>query len=163
MEAISGVYHPGRSGTLRLGPKAVLAEFGELHPATLKAFDVDGPVVAAELYLDALPAKRTTVQMRSAYAPPALQAVRRDFAFLVREDLPAEDLLRAVRGADKGAIVEARLFDVFTGTGVADNEKSLAVEVTLQPGEKSFTDPELQAISDKIVAAAAKLGARLRS
>jgi phenylalanyl-tRNA synthetase beta chain len=162
MEPVSGVYHPGRSGTLRLGPKTVLAEFGELHPATLKAFDLDGPVAAAELYLDAIPAKRANGHMRSAYAPPALQAVRRDFAFLVRADLPAEELLRAVRGADKAAIVEARLFDVFTGAGVAEGEKSLAIEVTLQPGEKSFTDAELQAISEKIVAAAGKLGARLR-
>jgi phenylalanyl-tRNA synthetase beta chain len=162
MEAVSGVYHPGRSGTLRLGPKTVLAAFGELHPATLKAFDLDGPVVAAELYLDAIPAKRANGHVRSAYAPPALQAVRRDFAFLVRADLTAEELLRAVRGADKAAIVDARLFDVFAGVGVAEGEKSLAVEVTLQPGEKSFTDSELHAISEKIVAAAGKLGARLR-
>jgi phenylalanyl-tRNA synthetase beta chain len=159
---VSGVYHPGRSGTLRLGPKTVLAAFGELHPATLKAFDLDGPVVAAELYLDAIPAKRANGHVRSAYAPPALQAVRRDFAFLVRADLTAEELLRAVRGADKAAIVDARLFDVFAGVGVAEGEKSLAVEVTLQPGEKSFTDSELHAISEKIVAAAGKLGARLR-
>ena len=163
MEAVSGVYHPGRSGTLRLGPKTVLAEFGELHPATIKAFDLDGPVVAAELYLDAIPQKRANGHMRSAYAPPALQAVRRDFAFLVRADLLAEDLLRAVRGADKAAVVDARLFDVFTGAGVAEGEKSLAIEATLQPTEKSFTDAELQAISDRIVAAAVKLGARLRS
>ena len=163
MEATSGVWHPGRSGTFRLGPKTVLAEFGELHPATLKAFDLEGPAVAAELYLDAIPQRRGNGHMRSAYAPPALQAVRRDFAFLVRDDLPADDLLRAVRGADKVAIVEVRLFDVFTGAGVAEGEKSLAIEVVLQPGEKSFTEADLQALSDKIVAAAGKLGARLRS
>jgi phenylalanyl-tRNA synthetase beta chain len=163
MEAVSSVYHPGRSGTLRLGPKTILAEFGELHPATIKAFDLDGPVVAAELYLDAIPQKRANGHMRSVYAPPALQAVRRDFAFLVRADLSADDLLRAVRGADKAAIVDARLFDIFTGAGVGDGEKSLAIEVTLQPAEKSFTDADLQAISDRIVAAAVKLGARLRS
>ena len=163
MEAVSGVYHPGRSGTLRLGPKTVLAEFGELHPTTLTTFDLDGPAVAAELYLDAIPAKRAASHMRGAYAPPALQAVRRDFAFLVPADLSGDDLLRVVRGADKAAIVDARLFDVFTGAGVAEGEKSLAIEATLQPAEKSFTDAELQAISDRIVAAAAKLGARLRS
>ena len=101
--------------------------------------------------------------MRSAYAPPALQPVRRDFAFLVKADLLAEDLLRAVRGGDKAAVADARLFDVFTGAGVAEGEKSLAIEVTLQPVEKSFTDAELQAISDRIVASAAKLGARPRS
>lgn len=163
MEPVSNVYHPGRSGSLRLGPKTVLAEFGELHPATLKAFDLDGPAVAAELYLDAVPAKRASGLMRSAYAPPTLQAVRRDFAFLVPEQLPADDLLRAVRSADKTTIVEVRLFDLFRGAGVAEGEKSLAIEVTLQPGEKSFADAELQAISARIVAAAAKLGARLRA
>ena len=96
--------------------------------------------------------------MRSAYAPPPLQAVTRDFAFLVPAELAADQLLRAVRGADKAAIAGARLFDVFTGPGVPEGQKSLAVEVTLQPGEKSFTDEELKAISDRIVAAAAKLG-----
>lgn len=162
MEAVSPVYHPGRSGTLRLGPKTIVAEFGELHPATLRAFDLDGPVVAAELYLDAIPARRATSHMRPAYAPPALQAVKRDFAFLVRADLAADELLRAVRNADKSAVVEVRLFDVFTGQGVSAGEKSLAIEVTMQPDEKSFTEAELGAIGDKIIAAAAKLGARLR-
>jgi phenylalanyl-tRNA synthetase beta chain len=159
----SGVYHPGRSARLCLGPKNVLAEFGELHPATLKAFDLAGPAVAAEIYLDALPAKRGgTGRMRSAYAPPALQAVKRDFAFLVPEATAAEALLRAVRGADKAAIAGAHLFDVFTGAGVPEGRKSLAVEVTLQPVEKSFTEEELKGISDRIVAAAAKIGAVLR-
>jgi len=159
----AGVYHPGRSGTLRLGPKTVLAEFGELHPALARAFDIEGPVVAAEIFLDAIPNRRTAAgHMRDAYAPPALQAVRRDFAFLVSAGRAGEELLRAVRGADKAAIVDARLFDVFTGAGVGEGEKSVAIEVVLQPVEKSFTEAELQAISDKIVAAAAKLGARLR-
>ncbi|HEX4736928.1 MAG TPA: phenylalanine--tRNA ligase subunit beta [Allosphingosinicella sp.] len=159
----AGVYHPGRSARLCLGPKNALAEFGELHPATLKAFDLDGPVVAAEIYLDAVPQKRAAGHMREAYRPPALQAVKRDFAFLVPADTAADALLRAVRGADKQAITGVRLFDVFTGEGVAEGEKSLAVEVTLQPGEKSFTDEELKAISDRIVAAAAKTNARLRA
>ena len=100
--------------------------------------------------------------MRSAYAPPPLQAVKRDFAFVVPEELAGDQLLRAVRGADKVAITGALLFDLFTGQGVPDGHKSLAIEVILQPGEKSFTDEELKAISDRIVAAAAKLGARLR-
>jgi phenylalanyl-tRNA synthetase beta chain len=158
----SGVYHPGRSGRLCLGPKNVLAEFGELHPAILKAFDLDGPVVAAEIFLDALPAKRASGHMREAYAPPALQAVTRDFAFLVPAHLLADALVRAVRGADKAAIAGVRLFDVFTGAGVPEGEKSLAVEVTLQPGEKSFAEEELKAVSDRVLAAAAKVGARLR-
>jgi phenylalanyl-tRNA synthetase beta chain len=155
-------FHPGQSATLRLGPKTVLAAFGMTHPSVLKAFDLDGDVAAVELYLDALPAKRGAGFMRPAYVPPALQPVTRDFAFLVPAELAAGELVRAVRGADKTAIVEARLFDVFTGTGVPEGQKSLAVEVTLQPGEKSFTEEDLKAIADKVVAAGAKLGAVLR-
>jgi len=156
------VYHPGQSATLRLGPKTVLAAFGMVHPSVLKAFDLDGEIAAVELYLDALPAKRGSGFMRPAYTPPALQAVTRDFAFLVPVELAAGDLVRTIRGADKGLIVDARLFDIFTGTGVPEGQKSLAVEVTLQPGEKSFTDAELKAVADKVVAAAAKVGASLR-
>ncbi|HLL31662.1 MAG TPA: phenylalanine--tRNA ligase subunit beta, partial [Allosphingosinicella sp.] len=157
----SGVYHPGRSGRLALGPKNVLAEYGELHPATLRAFDLEGPLVAAEIFLDSVPQKRGG-RMREAYAPPALQAVKRDFAFLVAADVPADALLRAVRGADRQAISGVSLFDVFTGAGVPEGQKSLAVEVVLQPGEKSFTEEELKAISGRIVEAAARAGARLR-
>ncbi len=133
-----------------------------LHPSVIKAFDLDGDVAAVELYLDAIPARRGTGFMRPAYAPPALQAVTRDFAFLVPAELAAGDLIRAIKGADKAAIVDARLFDLFTGTGVPEGRKSLAVEVVLQPGERSFTDEELKAAADKVVAAAAKLGASLR-
>ncbi|RIA44620.1 phenylalanyl-tRNA synthetase beta subunit [Hephaestia caeni] len=151
-------WHPGQSGTLRLGPKTVLAAFGMVHPATLKAFDLDGPVAAVELYLDAIPGKRSTGFMRPAYAPPALQAVTRDFAFTVAADLSADTLVRAIKGADKQAIVATRLFDLFERDGV----RSMAVEVTLQPAEKSFTDAEIKGIADKVVAAAGKVGAVLR-
>ena len=157
-------YHPGRSGRLGLGPKTILAEFGALHPRVLKAFDLDGPAVAAEIFLDALPHRRRgDGHRRSLFAPPTLQAVKRDFAFVVPAALAADALLRAVRGADKAAIAGVRLFDVFTGPGVPEGSKSLAVEVILQPGDKSFTDEELKGISERIVAAAAKLGATLRS
>jgi phenylalanyl-tRNA synthetase beta chain len=159
----AGVYHPGRSARLSLGPKNALAEFGELHPSTLKAFDLERPVVAAEIFLDAVPQKRGQGRMREAYRPPALQVVKRDFAFLVPDDMSADTLLRAVRGADKAAIAGVSLFDVFTGQGVPVGSKSLAVEVTLQPGEKSFSHEELEAISARIVGAAAKLGAALRA
>jgi phenylalanyl-tRNA synthetase beta chain len=156
-------FHPGQSATLRLGPKAVLARFGALHPATLEAFDIEGPVVAVEVFLDAIPAKRGTGGFaRPPYAPPALQAVKRDFAFLVDALLPAGDLLRVVRGADKTNITDARVFDEFRGGGVPQGRKSIAIEVTLQPGDRSYTDEDLKAISDRIVAAAAKLGADLR-
>jgi phenylalanyl-tRNA synthetase beta chain len=156
-------FHPGQSGTLRLGPKTVLARFGMLHPATLSAFDVDGPVAAVELFLEAIPARKGSSFARTAYSPPALQAVTRDFAFLVPQALAAGDLLRAVRGADKDNIVDARLFDLFAGAGVPEGKKSLAIEVTLQPGDKSYAEADLKAISDRVVAAAAKLGADLRA
>jgi phenylalanyl-tRNA synthetase beta chain len=156
-------YHPGQSATLRLGPKTVLAAFGALHPATAKAFDLDGPVMAAEIFLDAIPAKRGgTGFMRPAYTPPPLQAVTRDFAFLVPESVAAGDLVRTIKGADKANIVAARLFDRFAGPGVPDGQVSLAVEVTLQPVEKSYGEADLKAMADKVVAAATKLGAVLR-
>lgn len=159
-------WHPGQSATLRLGPKTVLAAFGMLHPALLRQFDLDGPVAAVELFLDAIPAKRSADKtggfMRPAYTPPALQAVTRDFAFVVPAELAAGDLVRAVKNADKTTIIDARLFDLFTGAGVEEGRKSLAIEVTLQPGEKSFTDAEIKAVADKVVAAAGKLGATLR-
>ncbi len=156
-------FHPGQSATLRLGPKTILARFGMLHPALLKQFDVDGPVAAVELFLDAIPAKRGAVGFaRAAYAPPALQSVTRDFAFLVDAKLPAGDLVRAIKGADKANIVAARLFDDFRGQGVPEGQKSVAVEVTLQPTEKSYAEADLKAIADAITAAAGKLGAVLR-
>jgi len=161
-EAGSAIWHPGQSATLRLGPKTVLAEFGSLHPRLVKAFGLSGGVVAAQIFLDAIPQGRASTPMRPAYAPPALQVVRRDFAFLVDDGVTSSDLVRAVRGADKAHIVDARLFDRFAGEGVPDGKVSLAVEVTLQPGDKSFTDEEIKAISDKVVAAAAKQGAELR-
>jgi len=155
-------FHPGQSATLRLGPKTVLARFGALHPATLAAFDIEGPVEAAEIYLDAIPEKRAGGFARAAYSPPALQAVKRDFAFLVDAALAAGELLRTIRGADKANIVDARIFDDFRGQGVPEGKKSIAVEVTLQPSEKSYGEAELKAIAEKIVGAATKLGADLR-
>ena len=157
-------WHPGQSGTLRLGPKTVLATFGMLHPRVRAAFDLDLPVAAAEVYLDAIPAKRNGAGgfMRPGFAPPALQSVIRDFAFLLPQDVSADALVRAVRTADKTAIVAARVFDVFTGQGVEDGMRSVGIEVVLQPGDKSFTDDELKTTRDKILAAAAKQGAMLR-
>lgn len=162
MGEAGSVYHPGQSATLRLGPKTIVAAFGTLHPALARQFDLGGTVIAGEIYLDAVPAKRTGGRIRPAYTPPALQSVTRDFAFLVPEEVAADALVRAVRGADKANIVGARLFDLFAGPGVPEGQKSLAVEVTLQPQDKSFTDEDLAAISAKIVAAAGKVRAILR-
>ena len=158
----SAAYHPGQSGTLRLGPKTMLAEFGVLHPSLAKQFGLAGTAVVGEIFLDAIPAKRKTGFMRPPYAPPALQAVKRDFAFVVDDAVEADALVRAVKGADKKSIVDARVFDVFAGPGVDEGRKSLAIEVTLQPGEKSFSQEELDAISASIVKAAEKLGGVLR-
>ncbi|WP_225205581.1 phenylalanine--tRNA ligase subunit beta [Novosphingobium huizhouense] len=156
-------FHPGQSATLRLGPKQVLARFGMIHPATAKAFDIDGPVALVELFLDRIPPKKAQSGFaRAAYAPPALQAVTRDFAFLLPLGVPAGDLLRSVKGADKANIVSARVFDDFRGAGVPEGHKSVAIEVTLQPVEKSYDEAALKAIADRIVAAAAKQGATLR-
>ena len=152
-------WHPGRSAKLGLGPKTIVAAFGELHPSLAKSLDAPAGVMAAEIYLDAIPEPRSSGHARSQYTPPALQAVTRDFAFVVPAELPAENLVRAIRGADKAAITSVRLFDRFEKGG----ELSLAFEVTLQPTEKSFTDVEIGEISQRIVTAAEKLGARLRS
>ncbi|WP_265528160.1 phenylalanine--tRNA ligase subunit beta [Sphingomicrobium marinum] len=151
-------WHPGRSAKLGLGPKKILASFGELHPALAKSLDVPAGTVAAELYLDAIPAPRNKERARAQYAPPALQAVTRDFAFIVPDDLSAGELERAVAGADKKHIQSVRTFDRFEG----QDGLSLAVEVVLQPQEKSFTDEELAGIAKQIVAAAEGKGAKLR-
>ena len=155
-------YHPGQSGTLRLGPKKILAAYGALHPNATKAFGLKGGAVGAEIFLDAIPLKKKSGHMREAFAPPALQAVTRDFAFIVDADLPAGDLVRAVRGADKKLISDARIFDLFEGASVGEGKKSLAVEVTLQPTDATLTEEDLKALSDKVVANAGKLGAELR-
>lgn len=152
-------WHPGRSAKLGLGPKTIVAAFGELHPGLQKSLDSPAGAVAAEIYLDAIPAPRSGGRAKAAFAPPALQPLTRDFAFIVPAELTAETLLRALRGSDKAAISNVRLFDRFeTSDGL-----SLAFEVTLQPVDKSMTDEQIGDVSKRIVAAADKLGARLRS
>ena len=145
-------FHPGRSGVLRLGPKA-LAHFGEIHPRILKAMDVDGPVFGFEVFLDTIPeAKKKPAKTKPALDASELLPLTRDFAFVVDESVAAETLLKAVRGAEKKLIADVSLFDVYQGKGVAEGKKSLAVEVTLQPREKTLTDEEIEAVSARIVA-----------
>lgn len=154
-------YHPGRSGVLRQGPKNILAYFGELHPSLLQAEGIDVPVVGFEVLMDAVPDPKR--RKKSAPKLSAFQPVRRDFAFVVERDVPAENLLRAVRGADRTLVTNVSLFDVYEGPHVPEGYRSIAVEVTLQPVEKSLTDAELEAVSERIVAAVAKTtGATLR-
>jgi phenylalanyl-tRNA synthetase beta chain len=157
-------WHPGRSARLQLGPKNLVAEFGELHPRILKALDADGPMLAFELDLGALPEpKRKATKTKAALALSPLMPLSRDFAFLVDAKTPAGDLVKPILGADKTLIADARVFDVYQGKGVPDGQKSLAVEVVIQPTEKTLNDAEIEALSGRIVAAAEKaVGAKLR-
>ena len=158
-------WHPGRSARLQLGPKAVVAEFGQLHPAVLKALDVDGPIYGFEIFVEAIPEpKKKAVKTRPALELSALMPLSRDFAFVMEKAKAAGDLVKAVVGADKALISGARVFDVYEGPGVPDGAKSVAVEVTVQPREKTLTDAEIEALSGRIVAAAEKaVGAKLRA
>lgn len=156
-------YHPGRSGVLQLGPKIVLGTFGELHPATLRAFGVDGSVSAFEIDLDSLPQARRKSTSRGPLVHSDLLPVTRDFAFLLDQAVAAGDVVRAAAGADKALISDVSVFDVFEGQGVAEGKKSLAIEVTLQPRDKTLTDNEIEAVADKVVAEVVKAtGGELR-
>ncbi|MBO1361644.1 phenylalanine--tRNA ligase subunit beta [Acetobacter sacchari] len=155
-------YHPGRSGALRLGPKAVLAWFGELHPSVLKEAGVDLPVTACEVFLDRIADPKRRRKNAPSLSP--LQPVRRDFAFLADKETAVESVLRAVRGAERNLIVGVSLFDVYEGPKVQEGSKSVGVEVTLQPRDASLTDADIEAVAARIVAAVAKAtGATLRS
>ncbi len=158
-------YHPGRSGVIRLGPKNVIGYFGELHPRVLDAMDVAGPVAAFEIFPDAIPEpKRKATRAKPPLALSDLQPLRRDFAFVVDEKVSADQLLRAARGADRKLIADVSLFDLFEGGALGEGRKSLAIEVTLQPVEKTLTDEEIEAVSKAIVAAVEKAtGGTLRS
>ena len=148
-------YHPGRSGCLRLGP-TVLAIFGEVHPGVLAALDAKGPMAAFELFVDQVPAPRAKGTGRKALALAALQPVERDFAFVVDEAVSAAALTRAVRGADKALIADARVFDVFRGAKLGEGKKSLAIAVTLQPREATLTDADIEALSRKVIESVTK-------
>jgi phenylalanyl-tRNA synthetase beta chain len=158
-------YHPGRSGTLRLGPKTVLAYFGELHPATLKELDAEGPVAAFEVFLDAIPAAKAKSRAKPRLDASDLMPVRRDFAFVLDRNVAAADVVRAAAGADKALIRDVSVFDVFEGGALADEgKKSLAIEVTLQPVTETLTDKDIEAVSQKIAAAVkAATGGEIRS
>lgn len=154
-------YHPGRSGKLCLGPKNVLAYFGELHPATLQDLDCEFPVVACEVFLDAIPqskAKANTALKTSDYQP-----VDRDFAFIIDEDTPAGDVIRLVQSAEKDLVQDVTLFDVYQGKCVEDGKKSLALTIRLQAMDRTLKDDEIEAVSKKVIEAAAKAGAALRA
>ncbi len=154
-------YHPGRSATVRQGPKTILGSFGELHPSVLSALDLAGPVAVFELDLDAVAEPKR--RRKSPPDLPPFQPIRRDFAFLVDRSVTADAVLRAARGADRALITGVSLFDVYQGDRLPPDKKSLAIEVVFQPRERTLTDAEIEAAGQKVVAAVTKsTGATLR-
>jgi phenylalanyl-tRNA synthetase beta chain len=146
-------YHPGRVGSLTLGPKKRLATFGEIHPRVLAAMDVAAPLVAFELDLDAIPLAKSARTTRPALDAPDLQAVTRDFSFVVSSDVTADRIVRAARNAEKSLIRNVAVFDVFSGEALGDGRKSIGIEVTLQPRERTLTEEEIEKVSGAIVTA----------
>ena len=150
-------YHPGRSGAIRLGPNNVLAWFGELHPAVLDALDVAGPLVGFELYLDNIPTPRgKAATTRPPLDVSDLQAVERDFAFVIDAEVAAEQVVRAARGADKQLIADVQVFDVYQGERLGTGRKSIAIAVRLEPRQRTLTDADIEAVAAKIVAQVGK-------
>ena len=157
-----GFYHPGQSGTVRQGPRTVLAHFGALHPRVAEALALTGPVVAFQLYLDQV--QQPKQRRRTPLELPAFQPLRRDFAFLLDAATPAEAVLKAARNSDKALIVSVSLFDVYDGERMEPGKKSLAIEVVFQPREHTLTDAQIEAAADRLVAAVARAtGAVLRA
>ncbi|MGD9803671.1 MAG: phenylalanine--tRNA ligase subunit beta [Hyphomicrobiaceae bacterium] len=144
-------FHPGRSGTLRLGPKTVLAYFGELHPATLKLLDVPGSASAFEVFLEALPREKKKSRAKPPFTASDLLPVTRDFAFVVVKSTAAGDVMKAAQGADKALISGVKVFDVFEGGNLGEDQKSLAIEVTLSPAERTLTDEEIDGVAKKVI------------
>jgi phenylalanyl-tRNA synthetase beta chain len=155
-------YHPGRSGTIAMGPK-VIAQFGELHPKVLAAFDLKVPAAGFEIFLDAIPDAKSKGKAKPLFQPSPYQAIERDFAFVVDASVAAGDLVKAVKLADRNLIDNVSVFDVYEGKGVPEGKKSIAIAVRIQPSAATLTDTEIEALAQKIVAAALKLGASLRS
>ncbi|HET7164402.1 MAG TPA: phenylalanine--tRNA ligase subunit beta [Pseudolabrys sp.] len=150
-------FHPGRSGTIQIGPQNILGHFGELHPGTLAALTAEGPMVAFEVILEKIPEPKA----RPTRAKPLLelsqfQPVERDFAFVVASTVKAGDIVRAAQNVDKKVISNVVVFDVYEGKGIEPGKKSIAIAVTIQPREKTLTDAEIDALSGKIVAEVTK-------
>ena len=158
-------YHPGRSGTIRQGPKTVIGHFGEMHPKVLEVLDADGPLVGFELILESIPAPRAKpTKTKPVLVLSDFQPVRRDFAFVVDQGVAAARIVRAAEGADRKMISGVSVFDLFEGAAIGEGKKSVAIEVTLQPSERTLTDQDIEAIAAKVVAEVAKAtGGVLRS
>jgi len=145
--------HPGRSSTIQMGPKNVIGHFGELHPRTLATLKAEGPLVGFEVILEAIPEPKAKVtRAKPALELSAFQPVERDFAFIVDQTVKAADLVRAAQTVDRKLIANVGVFDVYEGKGIDPGKKSIAINVTLQPREKTMTDREIDALAEKIVA-----------
>ncbi|MBR0971921.1 phenylalanine--tRNA ligase subunit beta [Bradyrhizobium japonicum] len=157
--------HPGRSGTIQIGPQNVLGHFGEMHPRALEALGADGPLMVFEVILDRVPeAKKKPTRAKPVIELSAFQPVSRDFAFIVDRTVKAGDIVRAAQGVDKKLITGVNVFDVYEGKGIDDDKKSIAIAVTIQPREKTLTDQEIEAVAAKIVAEVTKkTGGTLRA
>jgi phenylalanyl-tRNA synthetase beta chain len=158
-------FHPGRSGTIQIGPQNVLGHFGELHPRALAALDAEGPISAFEVVLEKIPepkAKPTRAKPVLELSP--FQPVSRDFAFVVDGAVKAADIIRAAQSVDKKLITDVAVFDIYEGEGIEPGKKSIAIAVTIQPRDKTMTDPEIEAMAGKIVGEVTKrTGGMLRS
>ena len=150
-------FHPGRCGTIQIGPQNVLGHFGELHPRALAALKAEGPLVAFEVILEKIPEpKAKPTRAKPLLELPPFQPVTRDFAFVVARDVKAADIVRAAQNVDRKLIVSVNVFDVYEGTGIEPGKKSIAIAVTLQPRDKTMTDAEIEALGAKIVAEVGK-------
>jgi phenylalanyl-tRNA synthetase beta chain len=146
-------FHPGRSGTIKMGPKVVLGYFGEFHPLTLEAMDATGALCGFEVYVDAMPEpKKKATRTKPALDLSPYQAVKRDFAFVVDKSVEAGAILRAATGADRKLITGVNVFDIFEGASLGEGKKSVAIEVAIQPADRTLTDEDFEALSAKIVA-----------
>jgi phenylalanyl-tRNA synthetase beta chain len=158
-------FHPGRSGTIQIGPQNVLGHFGEMHPSVLEALDAHGPLVAFEVILERIPEP----EAKATRAKPALelspfQPVERDFAFVVERNVKAADIVRAASSVDRKLITGVSVFDVYEGPGIEPGKKSIAIAVAMQPREKTMTDAEIETLAAKIVAEVGKrTGGTLRA
>jgi phenylalanyl-tRNA synthetase beta chain len=158
-------FHPGRSGVIRQGPKTVIGTFGEFHPKILEALDAEGPLAGFEIILEAIPLpKARPTKTRPPLALSDFQPVRRDFAFVVDRAVEAAKIIRAAEGADRKLIAAATVFDVFEAEALGEGKKSVAIEVTLQPTERTMTEQEIEAVAAKVVAEVEKAtGGTLRT
>ena len=146
-------YHPGRSGTIKMGPKLVIGHFGEFHPKTLEALDVSGALAGFELSLDKLPEpKKKATRTRPVLELSPFQTVRRDFAFVVDRKVDAGSIVKAAASADRKLITGVTVFDVFEGASLGEDRKSIAIEVAIQPAERTLTDEDFEALTKRIVA-----------